>query len=96
MCIAKSIRAMNSDWVRDYAKDGTLKGVIFLGSHASVYDVDDKAPDAVFELGVPVLGICYGMQTDGAATRRQGRRAYTREFGYAEVRAHGHAALLKD
>jgi GMP synthase (glutamine-hydrolysing) len=37
--------------------------VILSGSHASVYEVDDKAPDAVFELGVPVLGICYGMQT---------------------------------
>ena len=54
---------VSSDWVREYAKDGNLKGVILSGSHASVYEVDDKAPDAVFELGVPVLGICYGMQT---------------------------------
>jgi GMP synthase (glutamine-hydrolysing) len=54
---------VSSDWVRDFAADGLLKGVILSGSHASVYEVDDKAPDAVYELGVPVLGICYGMQT---------------------------------
>ena len=54
---------VTSDWVRDYAKDGNLKGIILSGSHASVYEVDDRAPDAVFELGIPVLGICYGMQT---------------------------------
>ncbi|HKB53960.1 MAG TPA: GMP synthase (glutamine-hydrolyzing), partial [Ramlibacter sp.] len=50
-------------WVRQYAADGSLKGVILSGSHASVYeDATDKAPQAVFELGVSVLGICYGMQ----------------------------------
>ena len=54
---------VDSDWVRAFAADGRLKGVILSGSHASVYEVDDKAPDAVFELGIPVLGICYGMQT---------------------------------
>ena len=86
---------VTSDWVRDYAKDGTLKGVILSGSHASVYDVDDKAPDAVFELGVPVLGICYGMQTMAQQLGGKVEAGHTREFGYAEVRAHGHAALLK-
>ena len=54
---------VTDDWVRAYAADGCLKGVILSGSHASVYEVDDRAPAAVFELGVPVLGICYGMQT---------------------------------
>ena len=54
---------VGSDWVRQFAADGKLKGIILSGSHASVYEVDDKAPDAVYELGVPVLGICYGMQT---------------------------------
>ena len=55
---------VSDDWVRNYAADGTLKGVILSGSHASVYeDTTDKAPQAVFELGLPVLGICYGMQT---------------------------------
>ena len=54
---------VSDDWVREFAKDGNLKGIILSGSHASVYEVDDRSPDAVFELGIPVLGICYGMQT---------------------------------
>ena len=87
---------VTDDWVRDYAKDGHLKGVILSGSHASVYEVDDKAPPAVFELGVPVLGICYGMQTMAQQLGGQVQGSDHREFGYAEVRARGHTDLLKD
>ncbi len=83
-------------WVREFAADGQLKGVILSGSHASVYEVDDRAPDAVFALGVPVLGICYGMQTMAQQLGGQVEGSHTREFGYAEVRARGHTALLKD
>ncbi|WP_310611843.1 glutamine-hydrolyzing GMP synthase [Limnohabitans sp.] len=86
---------VTSDWVRDYAKDGNLKGIILSGSHASVYEVDDRAPDAVFELGLPVLGICYGMQTMATQLGGKVEAGHTREFGYAEVRAHGHTELLK-
>jgi len=86
---------VSSDWVRQFAADGQLKGVILSGSHASVYEVDDKAPDAVFELGVPVLGICYGMQTMAQQLGGKVEAGHTREFGYAEVRARGHTALLK-
>ena len=86
---------VTSDWVRDYAKDGNLKGVILSGSHASVYEVDDRAPDAVFQLGIPVLGICYGMQTMAEQLGGKVEAGHTREFGYAEVRAHGHTELLK-
>lgn len=85
---------VTSDWVRDYAADGQLKGVILSGSHASVYEVDDRAPDAVFELGVPVLGICYGMQTMATQLGGKVEGSHTREFGYAEVRAHGQSGLL--
>ena len=46
---------VSNDWVRQFASDGQLKGIILSGSHASVYEVDDRAPDAVFELGLPVL-----------------------------------------
>ncbi|WP_198970053.1 glutamine-hydrolyzing GMP synthase [Xylophilus sp. ASV27] len=84
-------------WVRDYAADGQLKGVILSGSHASVYeDSTDKAPQAVFELGVPVLGICYGMQTMAHQLGGKVEGGHKREFGFAEVRAHGQTRLLRD
>jgi GMP synthase (glutamine-hydrolysing) len=85
---------VTSDWVRQFAADGQLKGIILSGSHASVYEVDDRAPDAVFELGIPVLGICYGMQTMAQQLGGKVEAGKTREFGYAEVRAHGHTALF--
>ena len=87
---------VSDDWVREFAKDGNLKGIILSGSHASVYEVDDRAPDAVFELGIPVLGICYGMQTMAQQLGGKVEAGHTREFGYAEVRARGHTALLQD
>ena len=87
---------VSDDWIREFAKDGKLKGIILSGSHASVYEVDDRAPDAVFELGIPVLGICYGMQTMAQQLGGKVEAGHTREFGYAEVRARGHTALLKD
>jgi len=86
---------VTDDWVRAFAADGRLKGVILSGSHASVYEVDDRAPEAVFTLGVPVLGICYGMQTMAQQLGGKVEGGHTREFGYAEVRARGHTALLK-
>ncbi|MEY2622239.1 MAG: glutamine-hydrolyzing synthase [Pseudomonadota bacterium] len=88
---------VSDDWVRQYAADGKLRGVILSGSHASVYeDSTDRAPQAVFELGLPVLGICYGMQTMAQQLGGKVESGHTREFGYAEVRAHGHTPLLKD
>ena len=88
---------VSSDWLREYAKDGNLKGIILSGSHASVYeDSTDKAPEAVFELGIPVLGICYGMQTMAHQLGGKVESGHKREFGFAQVRAHGHTGLLKD
>ena len=88
---------VSDDWVKAYAADGTLKGVILSGSHASVYeDSTDKAPASVFELGVPVLGICYGMQTMAHQLGGKVESGHQREFGFAAVRARGHTALLKD
>ena len=87
---------VTSDWIRDYAQDGTLKGIILSGSHASVYeDSTDKAPQAVFDLGVPVLGICYGMQTMAHQLGGIVQSGHKREFGPADVRAHGHTQLLE-
>ncbi len=88
---------VSDEWVRQYAADGTLKGVILSGSHASVYEEStDKAPQAVFELGVPVLGICYGMQTMAQQLGGKVEAGHQREFGFASVRARGHTELLRD
>jgi len=94
---------VTNDWLKDYAADGNLKGIILSGSHASAYDeATDKAPSLVFELGIPVLGICYGMQTMALQLGGKVEAAEVvdgiakREFGYAEVRARGHTELLKD
>ena len=71
------------------------QGVILSGSHLSAYD-DAKAhaPKAVFDAGVPVLGICYGMQSMAHQLGGRVEPGSVREFGYAEVRARGHTKLL--
>jgi GMP synthase (glutamine-hydrolysing) len=77
--------------VRDFAP----KAVILSGSHASTYEAQElRAPQAVWDLGVPVLGICYGMFTMAVQNGGQVEASDHREFGYAEVRAHGHTRLL--
>jgi GMP synthase (glutamine-hydrolysing) len=86
---------VSDNWLRAYARDGQLKGIILSGSHASVYEEStDKAPQVVFELGIPVLGICYGMQTMAHQLGGLVTSGHQREFGHADVRAHGHTALL--
>ncbi len=82
---------VSEDFIRSYAP----KGIILSGSHASTYeDHQLRAPQAVWELGVPVLGICYGMQTMAVQLGGTVEWSDHREFGYAEVRARGHTALL--
>jgi len=72
-------------------------GIILSGGPNSVTEGDTpRAPQAVFELGVPVLGICYGMQTMAAQLGGAVENGLVREFGYAEIRAQGHSALLCD
>jgi len=73
------------------------RGIILSGGPETV--TEDEAPTAppcVFELGVPVLGICYGMQTMTAQLGGKVENADHHEYGYAKVRARGHTALLKD
>jgi len=87
---------VSDDWIRDYARDGKLKGVILSGSHASTYEEHDlRAPQAVYDLGIPVLGICYGMFTMAVQLGGIVAPSSKREFGHADVRAHGHTALLE-
>jgi GMP synthase (glutamine-hydrolysing) len=84
-------------FVREFAADGRLRGIILSGSHASVYeDATLKAPMAAFDIAVPVLGICYGMQTMAQQLGGKVEAGKLREFGYAEVRARGHTKLLQD
>ena len=72
------------------------RGVILSGSHASVTEEETaRAPQVVFELGVPVLGICYGMQTMAAQLGGGVEAGKVREFGYAEVRVRGHSRLFE-
>ncbi|MDR0775110.1 MAG: glutamine-hydrolyzing GMP synthase [Azonexus sp.] len=88
---------VSEDFIRNYG----AMGVILSGGPNSVTEGDTpRVPAAVFELGIPVLGICYGMQTMaqqlGGQVMTAEAAGKAREFGYAEVRAHGHMALLND
>jgi GMP synthase (glutamine-hydrolysing) len=78
-------------FIREFAP----KGIILSGSHASTYEEQDlRAPQVVWTLGVPVLGICYGMFTMTVQLGGQVEASSHREFGYAEVRARGHTKLF--
>ena len=93
--VYSEIRAWDSDEsaIREFAPSG----VILSGGPESVAaDNSPRAPQCVFELGVPVLGICYGMQT--MAEQFGGRVAGSdiSEFGYAQIRQVGNGGLLHD
>jgi len=82
---------VSDDFVRAYG----ARGVILSGSHMSAYEEStDRAPKAVFESGVPVLGICYGMQTMAQQLGGKVEAGKVREFGFAEIRARGHTRLF--
>src|ERR1700761_6938436 len=82
---------VDAAFIRDFAP----KGVILSGGPSSVTETDTpRAPQAVFELGVPVLGICYGMQTMAEQLGGKVDNGHLREFGYAEVRARNHTSFL--
>ena len=78
-------------FIRDFAP----KGIILSGSHASTYEAQElRAPQAVWDSGVPVLGICYGMFAMTVQLGGEVEASSHREFGYAEVRARGHTRLF--
>lgn len=71
------------------------QGVILSGSpESAIAENTLKAPDVVFDLGVPVLGICYGMQTMAVQLGGQVSNSDHKEFGYAQVEATAPCALL--
>jgi GMP synthase (glutamine-hydrolysing) len=79
----------------EFLREFNPRGIILSGSHSSVNeDANARAPQAVFEMGVPVLGICYGMQTMAAQLGGAVEPGKVREFGYAEVRLRGHSKLF--
>ena len=85
------------DLAEEAIREFAPAGVILSGGPESVAAADSpRAPACVFELGVPVLGICYGMQT--MAEQFGGRVAGSdiSEFGYAQIRQVGNGGLLHD
>jgi GMP synthase (glutamine-hydrolysing) len=78
-------------------KEFSPKAIILSGGPNSVYENDTpRAPKEIFELNIPILGICYGMQTLINQFGGKVETSSKREFGYAEIRVHGHSKLFKD
>ncbi len=80
----------------DFIRDFKPTGIILSGGPNSVYESDYQADPALFELGVPVLGICYGMQWMAQSLGGKVDGGHVREFGYAEIRARNHSKLFRD
>jgi len=93
--VYSEIRAydMSEDEIREY----NPRGIILSGGPESVAASDSpRAPALVFELGVPVLGICYGMQTMAEQFGGKVQGSDVSEFGYAQIRQVGNGGLLHD
>ena len=84
---------MSEEEINEFAP----KGIILAGGPESVTEAGSpRAPQIVFEYGVPVLGICYGMQTMAEQLGGAVQGSDEREFGYAQITLHGHNAFIKD
>ncbi|WP_323844853.1 glutamine-hydrolyzing GMP synthase [Microbulbifer magnicolonia] len=93
--VFSEIRAfdMSEEEIREY----NPQGIILAGGPESVPEAGSpRAPAVVFELGVPVLGICYGMQTMAHQLGGEVQGSNVREFGYAQVKVEGESRLLHD
>ncbi|MDH5481097.1 MAG: glutamine-hydrolyzing GMP synthase, partial [Nitrosomonas sp.] len=101
--IARRVRETNVycelhpyDVSQKFIKNFAPNGIILSGGPASVIENETpRAPQNVFELGVPVLGICYGMQTMAAQLGGRVENAAIREFGYADIQVSKNGALLQ-
>lgn len=84
------------DVSKNFLAEFAPRGIILSGGPASVYEGDTpRVVDQVFSSGVPVLGVCYGMQAMAAQLGGDVETSDTREFGYAEIRARGHSKLFE-
>ena len=93
--VFSEIRAWDMDEaeIRDY----NPSGIILAGGPESVTEANSpRAPQIVFEMGLPVLGICYGMQTMAEQLGGSVQGSDIREFGYAQIQVEGDSALFKD
>ncbi len=80
----------------EFIREFNPAGIILSGGPNSVYEAQDwRAPQVVFELGIPVFGICYGMQTMAEQLGGKVESSSKREFGYAEIAAHGDSPLFR-
>ncbi|MBT7411009.1 MAG: glutamine-hydrolyzing GMP synthase [Methylococcales bacterium] len=78
-------------------KQLNAKGIILSGGPESTTQEEaPKVSQSIFELNIPILGICYGMQAITSMYGGQVETSEHREYGYAQVRARGHSALLTD
>ena len=81
----------------EHIREFSAKGYILSGGPESVTEGDTpKASQLVFDSGMPVLGICYGMQTMAAQLGGEVETSLHHEYGYAQIRARGHSSLLRD
>lgn len=81
----------------DYIKNFNPKGIILSGGPDTVTTDDSaRAPKIVFDLDVPILGICYGMQTMAMQLGGKATSAKKHEYGFAKIRARSHSPLLID
>ena len=93
--VYSEIRAWDMDEAEIIAFDP--KGIILAGGPESVTAGESpRAPQLVFELGIPVLGICYGMQTMAAQLGGAVEGSSIQEFGYAQIKTHGNSRLFQD
>lgn len=94
--VFSEIRAF--DMTAEEIKAFNPKGIILAGGPESVTGgvESPSAPEIVFELGVPLLGICYGMQTMAQQLGGKVETSNLREFGYAQIAVQGQSALLHD
>jgi GMP synthase (glutamine-hydrolysing) len=74
------------------------QGIILSGGPESVTGGASapRAPDCVFTMGLPILGICYGMQTMAGQLGGKVDTSDIREFGYAQVKLEGESSLLRE
>jgi len=85
------------DMTEEEIRDFDPRGIILAGGPESVtVEGSPRAAQVVFELGVPVFGICYGMQTMAEQLGGKVEAADVHEFGYAQVKVEGKSALLHD